>query len=80
MSRTWAKARHSRYTVRPLLQVRLRALPFNSEDYSNLLQRYIGLVVTNLDYRHCTQSSAATMVLSHLRSVDSVFYPPLSAP
>jgi SPX domain protein involved in polyphosphate accumulation len=31
--------RHSRYTVRPLLTVRLRALPFNSEDYSILLQR-----------------------------------------
>ena len=32
--------RHSRYTVRPLLQVRLHALPFNSEDYSILLQRW----------------------------------------
>src|SRR5205823_5830263 len=28
------------YKIRPLLQVRLSALPFNSEDYSPLLYRY----------------------------------------
>lgn len=33
------RRRGSRYKVRPLLQVRLAALPFNSEDYSSLLHR-----------------------------------------
>ncbi len=33
------RRRGSRYRVRPLLQVRLAALPFNSEDYSPLLYR-----------------------------------------
>lgn len=35
------RKRGSRYRVRPLLQVRLSALPFNSEDYSPLLYRYV---------------------------------------
>ena len=34
------RRRGSNYRVRPLLQVRLAALPFNSEDYSPLLHRY----------------------------------------
>ena len=34
------RKRGFRYRVRPLLQVRLAALPFNSEDYSPLLYRY----------------------------------------
>ena len=34
------RRRGSNYKVRPLLQVRLSALPFNSEDYSPLLYRY----------------------------------------
>ncbi len=34
------RKRGSNYRVRPLLQVRLAALPFNSEDYSPLLYRY----------------------------------------
>jgi len=33
--------KRSRYRVRPLLQVRLAALPFNSEDYSPLLYRSV---------------------------------------
>jgi len=33
------RRRGSRYKVRPLLQVRLSALPFNAEDYSPLLYR-----------------------------------------
>ena len=33
------RKRGSNYRVRPLLQVRLAALPFNSEDYSPLLYR-----------------------------------------
>ena len=33
------RRRGSNYKVRPLLQVRLAALPFNSEDYSSLLYR-----------------------------------------
>lgn len=33
------RKRGSKYRVRPLLQVRLAALPFNSEDYSPLLYR-----------------------------------------
>jgi len=33
------------YKVRPLLQVRLSALPFNSEDYSPLLYRYCTIVL-----------------------------------
>lgn len=35
------RKRGSRYRVRPLLQVRLSALLFNSEDYSPLLYRYV---------------------------------------
>jgi SPX domain protein involved in polyphosphate accumulation len=35
------RKRGSKYKVRPLLQVRLAALPFNSEDYSPLLYRYV---------------------------------------
>ena len=35
------RKRGSRYKVRPLLQVRLATLPFNSEDYSPLLYRSI---------------------------------------
>ena len=35
------RKRGSRYKVRPLLQVRLAALPFNSEDYSPLLYRSV---------------------------------------
>ena len=35
------RRRGSNYRVRPLLQVRLAALPFNSEDYSPLLYRLI---------------------------------------
>lgn len=35
------RRRGSKYRVRPLLQVRLAALPFNSEDYSPLLHRYV---------------------------------------
>lgn len=35
------RKRGSRYRVRPLLQVRLAALPFNSEDYSPLLYRFV---------------------------------------
>ena len=34
------RRRGSKYRVRPILQVRLAALPFNSEDYSPLLYRY----------------------------------------
>ncbi|AOW02632.1 uncharacterized protein YALI1_C14498g [Yarrowia lipolytica] len=30
---------HSKYSVKPLLQVRLKALPFHSEDYSPLINR-----------------------------------------
>lgn len=35
------RRRGTKYKVRPLLQVRLAALPFNSEDYSPLLYRYV---------------------------------------
>jgi SPX domain protein involved in polyphosphate accumulation len=35
------RKRGNQYKVRPLLQVRLSALPFNSEDYSPLLYRYL---------------------------------------
>ena len=35
------RKRGLKYRVRPLLQVRLAALPFNSEDYSPLLYRYV---------------------------------------
>ena len=35
------RRRGSKYKVRPLVQVRLAALPFNSEDYSPLLYRYV---------------------------------------
>ena len=35
------RRRGSKYRVRPLLQVRLAALPFNTEDYSPLLYRFV---------------------------------------
>ena len=35
------RRRGSKYRVRPLLQVRLAALPFNAEDYSPLLYRLV---------------------------------------
>ena len=35
------RRRGSKYKVRPLLQVRLAALPFNTEDYSPLLYRLV---------------------------------------
>lgn len=38
------RRRGSKYRVRPLLQVRLAALPFNSEDYSPLLYRSVSFV------------------------------------
>lgn len=37
------RRRGSRYKVRPLLQVRLAVLPFNSEDYSPLLYRCVAI-------------------------------------
>lgn len=37
------RRRGSHYCVRPLLQVRLAALPFNSEDYSPLLYQYVSI-------------------------------------
>lgn len=37
------RRRGSQYRVRPLLQVRLAALPFNSEDYSPLLYQWVVL-------------------------------------
>ena len=40
------RKRGSRYRVRPLLQVRLAALPFNSEDYSPLLYRSATIKLT----------------------------------
>lgn len=42
------RRRGSKYRVRPLLQVRLAALPFNSEDYSPLLHRYVMLSILSL--------------------------------
>ena len=54
------RRRGSNYKVRPLLQVRLAALPFNSEDYSPLLYRCVspfqaaGLVDGYLGSRRCT--------------------------
>ena len=35
------RKRGTNYKIRPLLQVRLAALPFNSEDYSPLLYRFV---------------------------------------
>lgn len=35
------RKRGLKYRIRPLLEVRLRALPFNSEDYSPLLFRFV---------------------------------------
>lgn len=37
------RKRGSKYRVRPLLQVRLAAMPFNSEDYSPLLYQYVAI-------------------------------------
>ncbi|KAL6720120.1 Phosphate metabolism transcription protein [Lecanora helva] len=42
------RKRGHRYKVRPLLQVRLAALPFNSEDYSPLLYRWASVDDGNL--------------------------------
>ena len=41
------RRRGSKYKVRPLVQVRLAALPFNSEDYSPLLYRYVAQQVNH---------------------------------
>ena len=43
------RRRGSRYKVRPLLQVRLVALPFNSEDYSPLLYRSVMIEYTSIE-------------------------------
>ena len=60
------RRRGSKYRVRPLLQVRLAALPFNSEDYSPLLYRYVThsfvtpqamTLMLTLGYLQCTHSS-----------------------
>lgn len=62
------RRRGSKYRVRPLLQVRLAALPFNSEDYSPLLHRYVirstdplnileNWANVNTEYPQCTHSS-----------------------
>ena len=59
------RRRGSKYKVRPLLQVRLAALPFNSEDYSPLLYRYRSpsfyknfelRLMLKLEYLQCTHS------------------------
>ena len=57
------RKRGSSYKVRPLLQVRLAALPFNSEDYSPLLYRFVNYIMIiqwyltlALDFPRCTRS------------------------
>lgn len=57
------RKRGSSYKVRPLLQVRLAALPFNSEDYSPLLYRSVKdtmiirlKLMLALDFPRCTRS------------------------
>ena len=57
------RKRGSSYKVRPLLQVRLAALPFNSEDYSPLLYRFVNDIMIiqwyltlALDFPRCTRS------------------------
>ena len=50
------RKRGSSYKVRPLLQVRLAALPFNSEDYSPLLYRF----VKDTMIMYCSSSSHQT--------------------
>ena len=48
------RKRGSSYKVRPLLQVRLAALPFNSEDYSPLLYRFVKdtIIIDYSSYSH----------------------------
>jgi SPX domain protein involved in polyphosphate accumulation len=55
------RRRGANYRVRPLLQVRLASLPFNSEDYSPLLYRYdrelfkLDNIAKNvIDFQRCT--------------------------
>lgn len=47
------RKRGSKYRVRPLLQVRLGALPFNSEDYSPLLYRLVMFPVWGCGRVYC---------------------------
>lgn len=64
------------YKVRPLLQVRLSSLPFNSEDYSPLLYRYRtvtpqhiykhSLIQSCIDYPPCTLSFDRRRVKTNL--------------
>ena len=75
--RLFTDYRHPPYTVRPLLTVRLRALPFNSEDYSILLQRYDDEVANPdaLASLSSTPSFVRTRSRMLVQIADSVFSP-----
>lgn len=60
------RKRGSRYKVRPLLQVRLAALPFNSEDYSPLLYRCVAS--RSLHHRHRSELEITHIRLSTMYS------------
>ncbi len=47
------RRRGTKYRVRPLLQVRLAALPFNTEDYSPLLYRFVIKYLYNIIVDAC---------------------------
>ncbi|ANB14867.1 Vtc2p [Sugiyamaella lignohabitans] len=56
---------HPKYKVKPLLQVRLNALPFHSEDYSPLLYRLSGLYsVLSENYGTGAYPTSASAVMS----------------
>lgn len=56
---------HSKYQVKPLLQVRLNALPFHSEDYSPLLYR-ISVIYTFLSENFGTQGASGSASAARL--------------
>ena len=62
------RRRGTNYKVRPLVQVRLAALPFNSEDYSPLLYRLSGMY--SFIRQHLGESGGRTLSNQEQRSVD----------
>ncbi|VVT51468.1 uncharacterized protein SAPINGB_P003106 [Magnusiomyces paraingens] len=65
---------HSKYQVKPLLQVRLNALPFHSEDYSPLLYRIsviYAFLAENLTGADATAASASAKLSSVTNSENS---------
>ena len=63
------RRRGSKYRVRPLVQVRLAALPFNTEDYSPLLYRYVAQWSPSL---HNSTVSRLMLILEYPQCIHSL--------